>query len=147
MIPQFFDLNPDGEEPASRAELSAATIYPLLKPRHWEHRDLVAHVTLHDSAPIIAFGFDAGGNYQFVTTDNSDDVDALYPQAFENLSMIDDPWEVGESGGLRFVTTSGHDFSSEQALDPKAMLMCHGLPENHSRQHGAEVWWLLPVAA
>src|SRR5687767_11376844 len=97
------------------------TIYPLLKPHDWPHRELVAHRLLSDKVeglPIIVFGFDAGDNYQFVPREDCDDVEALYREALANLSELDYPWELGESHGLRFAASSGNEFSAERLLDP-----------------------------
>jgi uncharacterized protein YtpQ (UPF0354 family) len=108
------------------------TIYPLLKPHDWPHKGLVAHRVLSDEVegvPIVAFGFDAGENYQFVPAAQCDDVEELYREALANLAALDYPWELGDSDGLPFAASSGREFSAERLLDRGAMLECHRLLE------------------
>jgi len=104
------------------------TIYPLLKPHDWPHQHLVVHRKLSETvaeAPIITFGFDAGENYRFTTSEECQDQEALYREALENLSALDYSWEFGESKGLPHATSSGKEFSAERILSPKAMLEAH----------------------
>jgi uncharacterized protein YtpQ (UPF0354 family) len=108
------------------------TIYPLLKPHDWPHQQMVAHKRLSDTAPevpIVAFGFDTGDNYQFVPANSVDDIEALYREALGNLAALDCRWELGGSGGLRFATSSGNEFSAERLLDKQAMVECQRLLE------------------
>lgn len=107
-------------------------VYPLLKPHDWPHKDLVAHRLITDKVdgvPLVAFGYDAGESYHFIPQEVCDDVEQLYTEALANLAALNYPWEVGESHGLRFATSSGEEFSSEQVLDPAAMRRCHALLE------------------
>ncbi len=106
------------------------TIYPLLKPHDWPHKGIVAHRLITDKVPgvpIVAFGFDAGGNYQFVPREEGLDLDHLNAEAMANLAALRYPWEVGDSHGLNFAASSGNEFSAERVLDPAAMLECHEL--------------------
>lgn len=106
------------------------TIFPLLKPHDWPHRNLVAHRLIADGlsdAPIVAFGFDAGNQYQFVPTSKVTDPESLFAEAMANLSTLKYDWELGESNGLPFATSSGKEFSAERVLDPNAMKECHRL--------------------
>jgi hypothetical protein len=106
------------------------TIYPLLKPYGWPHAQHVAHVKLSEDVagvPIVAFGFDAGENYQFVSAKKVDNLDALYAEALANLAALDYPWELGESDGLAFAASSGKEFSAERLLDKGAMSECQRL--------------------
>jgi hypothetical protein len=102
------------------------TIYPILKPGDWPHKELIAHFTFVRDArvPVVAFGFDAGDTYQFVTTDQCADVSKLFVEALVNLSELEYEWELGDSYGLRFAASSGHEFSAELILDPDAMREC-----------------------
>jgi uncharacterized protein YtpQ (UPF0354 family) len=109
------------------------TIYPLLKPHDWPHAQHVAHRRLSDKAPrvpIVAFGFDAGNQYQFVPARDVNDIEALYSEALANLAVLNYPWELGDSHGLRFATSSGKEFSAERLLDKQAMLQCQRLLES-----------------
>lgn len=109
------------------------TIYPLLKPYDWPHAKLVAHRRLIDSepsAPVVAYGFDAGDNYQFVPATKVDDLDLLDAEALGNLAALDYPWELGDKGGLRFAASSGREFSAERLLDIQAMTACQDLLES-----------------
>jgi len=108
------------------------TVYPILKPHDWAHRQIVAHRQLMEGAegaPIVAFGSDTGEQYQFVPRDKVDDVEGLYAEALANLTALDYPWELGDSRGLRFAASSGKEFSAEKILDPAAMRRCHELLE------------------
>ncbi len=112
--------------------MDAATppIYPILKPHDWPHRSLVAHRPLAaqvEGAPLIAFGFDAGANYQFVPAEECEDVERLYAESLARLALLENPWEVGKSGGLPFAAGSGREFSAEKLLDREAMRACHKL--------------------
>jgi hypothetical protein len=109
------------------------TIYPLLKPHDWAHQDLVAHRLISDKVPgipLVAFGFDAGDNYQFVSGKDVDDIDRLNEEAMGNLAALRYPWELGDSHGLRYAASSGNEFSAEQVLCPSAMLEAHRLLES-----------------
>jgi len=108
------------------------TIYPLLKPHDWAHKDLVAHRLLMDKVPgvpLIAFGFDTGDNYQFVPAQEGDDLERLNEEAMANLAALQYPWELGDSHGPRYLASSGKEFSAEQVLCPTAMLEAHRLLE------------------
>lgn len=105
------------------------TIYPILKPGDWPHKQLVASFTFIDDAriPIVAFGFGAGANYQFITAEQCPDVSSLFGEALANLAELQYEWEVGDSRSLRFAASSGHEFSAERILDPDAMRECQRL--------------------
>ncbi len=106
------------------------TIFPILKPHDWPHRHLVAHRLIGDnipSAPVVAFGFDAGQQYQFVPASKAGDPESLFAEALGNLATLNYDWELGESNGLPFATSSGKEFSAERVLDSKAMQECQRL--------------------
>lgn len=106
------------------------TIYPLLKPHDWPHQNRVAHRRLSEGAPelpVIAFGFDAGENYQFVPAKDAPDLEALHREALNNLAGLEYHWEVSESRGLPLATSSGNEFSAERLLDKGAMVECQRL--------------------
>lgn len=106
------------------------TIYPLLKPHDWPHQAMVAHRRLSERvprAPIVAFGFDTGDNYQFVPANKVDDVDALNAEALANLAALDYPWELGDPHPFPFAASSGKEFSAERLLDKRAMIECQRL--------------------
>lgn len=80
--------------------------------------------------PIVAFGYDNGETYQFVPAKDVNDISSLFGEALLNLGDLDYPWELGDSHGLRFATSSGKEFCAERLLDPDAMLKCHQLLES-----------------
>src|SRR3954468_21746645 len=104
---------------STRMGIHMPTIYPLLKPHDWPHKELCAHRLLSDKverAPLIAFGFDTGDNYQYVSKAQCEDIDELYKEAMANLAALNYPWELGDSHGLRFAASSGKEFSAERVL-------------------------------
>ncbi|MFO0976844.1 MAG: hypothetical protein U0996_10625 [Planctomycetaceae bacterium] len=105
-------------------------IFPILKPHDWPHRHLVAHRLIGDNipgAPVVAFGFDAGQQYQFVPASKAGDLESLFVEALGNLATLNYGWELGESNGLPFAASSGKEFSAERVLDSKAMQECQRL--------------------
>ncbi|MBL1074494.1 hypothetical protein JK358_08800 [Nocardia sp. 2] len=102
--------------------------YPLLQPADWPHRHLIPHwPSASGNAPLIVLTADMGDGYAMQSYDpDAPGNDFLLPAAIARLSGLQRyPWETDELYGLPTVNCSGHDFSAEKVLDPRAMQGAH----------------------
>ncbi|MFB8002671.1 hypothetical protein [Nocardia sp. NPDC056000] len=102
--------------------------YPLLKPADWPHRHQIPHwPSASGNAPIIVLAADTPDGYTMQSYDqHAPENQFLLPTAMARLSGMERyEWEFDELYGLPTANCSGHDFSAEKVLDPRAMLVAH----------------------
>lgn len=111
------DPRPSASEPEPVRREVGDTRYPLLKPLDWPHRQLVHHRTTGPgAAPIAVLATDQGGQYVIdVEFPETDDLEAIWSSAAENLAALNYDWEVGEVATIPFANCSGHEFSAEKS--------------------------------
>ncbi len=96
-------------------------IYPLLKVLPLEHREIVFHKPLLETAskdePVICFAEDLPDGYRLLNTDEGNDWQ-IRSEAMRNLSRVRLQWKTFNiNDSLSMLTASGNAYSSEKLLD------------------------------